>query len=342
MAMMGLTTLIPDSAGEPKVGGAAVGGDGADPVDGPVAAVGIGGHEASTAVVVGRGGVVSRWCRAACGRHRRRGRCRGGDRSPWPEAARPSPSVAASTAKPAAKSARRRGVLRGPRVSELPDRAHRSLQPDQRGRWENSYVKIATSATRLTRRVPWFCVPFSRRVCLFRLLSVDGRLLIRLRERRCFTLGNSSQGGPFAGGPTNWQPARNPRQPFRRNWLATKVLQRVGRACRATCASYDGWRRAADRHRCHLVAVVTAGPVSRGDLRDRHPRPGEHMIDPDQGGTGPSFCDHVMANACPLAAAPSVRPVSRIERKPLLFHVALKSPTTRSLDTSRGPPPVWR
>ena len=76
--------------------------------------------------------------------------------------------------------------------------------------------------------------------------------------------------------------------------------------------------------------------MSRGDLRDRHPRPGEHMIDPGEWGNGPSFCDHVMANACPLAAAPSVRPVSRIERKPLLFHVALKSPTTRSLECPRA------
>jgi hypothetical protein len=37
------------------------------------------------------------------------------------------------------------------------------------GRWEDSYAMIATSAARLTQRVPWLCVPLSREVCLYRL-----------------------------------------------------------------------------------------------------------------------------------------------------------------------------
>jgi hypothetical protein len=38
------------------------------------------------------------------------------------------------------------------------------------GQTETDTCSTVTSATRLTRRVPWLCAPFSQKVCLFRLL----------------------------------------------------------------------------------------------------------------------------------------------------------------------------
>jgi hypothetical protein len=73
--------------------------------------------------------------------------------------------------------------------------------------------------------------------------------------------------------------------------------------------------------------VVAAGAHLCGVAGDLHARPGRWSIRV-KGGSGDIIWDQVISRACPRAAAPSVMPVSRIARRPLLFQVPLKSPTT--------------
>ena len=123
-------------------------------------------------------------CRRWCGWHRGRDvmladPARGGDAEP--EGSRQHRKVAPT-------SAIRRRARVVPEFRSCPIVRIFPFSPQCRAAG-NSYVKIAISATRLTQRVPWFCVPLARglplSIAICRSICV-GPLLIRREESRCF------------------------------------------------------------------------------------------------------------------------------------------------------------
>jgi hypothetical protein len=87
---------------------------------------------------------------------------------PWAEATDPKPTATANTHEPAATiAARRRAAPRTRASSGLLSRTVPPLVLSRGPLRKPLHSQINVSATRLTQRAPWLCVPLSREVCLF-------------------------------------------------------------------------------------------------------------------------------------------------------------------------------
>jgi hypothetical protein len=90
---------------------------------------------------------------------------------PCAEATDPKPTATANAHEPAARIAARRWVVLRTRASSgLLSRTVPPIRAEQGAAEKTAAFSINVSATRLTQRAPWLCVPLSREVCLFRLL----------------------------------------------------------------------------------------------------------------------------------------------------------------------------